>query len=269
MVPELQTKYDGLLSNLRSLGSVVAAYSGGVDSTFLVSAIKDSGIHYLAVTALSPTMPQGDVDSVMEIAQELQINHKIIQSKEMDDENFASNPTNRCYYCKTDLFTRLTDVAKTEGYKFVVDGSTTDDQADYRPGLQAKEQLSVVSPLIQSGLSKEDVRQLSKAKNLKTWNKPASPCLSSRITYGERITLDSLRMVGSAEIKMKNLGFNELRVRKQGETARIEVPASDIVRFMDDKVRSEIVSHLRGLGFLYVTLDLEGYQSGKLNRMVS
>lgn len=269
MTPELQGKYDSLLDKLRSLGSVVAAYSGGVDSTFLVSAIKDSGIQYLAVTALSPTMPQGDVDSVMEIARELDIHHKIIQSKEMEDENFASNPTNRCYYCKTDLFTRLNEVARNEGFQCVVDGSTTDDQNDYRPGLQAKEQQQVISPMILAGLSKEEIRQLSKVKNLKTWNKPSSPCLSSRITYGERITLDSLRMVGSAEIKLKNLGFSELRVRKQGETARIEVPARDIPRFMDEIIRSDVVNHLRNLGFMYVTLDLEGYQSGKLNRMVS
>lgn len=261
-------KYGALLDGLRAMDSVLVAFSGGVDSTFLVSAVQDSGVPYLAVTARSPTMPSWDVEDVQTAVQNMRVNHRIIESGELEDENFVKNAFDRCFYCKSDLFKRLVDIAQQEGFAVVLDGSTTDDMNDYRPGMKAKSQYMVRSPLLETGLSKDDVRWLSRERGLKSWDKPASPCLSSRISYGEPILLDSLRMVEEAESQLRCLGFGTLRVRKQGETARIELNDGDILRLLDPEIRKQVTTGLMQTGFQCVALDLEGFRSGKLNRVI-
>lgn len=267
-IPQMLThKYHLLQENLRKLESVVLAFSGGVDSTFLLTAIIESGIRYLAVTALSPTTPTHDKLLVQELVQEIGANHRVIASGELADENFVNNSNNRCFYCKSDLFKRLASLAREENFQAVLDGSIVDDLHDYRPGFQARNDYHVLSPLLDAGLTKAEIRILSKQKNLKTWDKPASPCLSSRISYGEKITIEALSMVDRAEECLRQCGFMELRVRKQGDSARIELPQGDIPRFLSDEtLRDYVVTSLKDIGFLYVSLDLEGFQSGKLNR---
>ncbi|MBF0369793.1 MAG: ATP-dependent sacrificial sulfur transferase LarE [Magnetococcales bacterium] len=265
---EVQQKYQDLLNHLRTLGRVVVAWSGGVDSTFLVAAVMESGIDYLAVTATSPTMPAHDLAEVKRGAAARRINHRIIESGEMSDDNFVKNPPDRCFYCKSDLFGRLTRLAEAEGFDGVLDGSSADDIDDYRPGFKAKDQFRVLSPLLDMGLTKAEIRAFSKQLDLPTWDKPASPCLSSRIAYGDPIELAALRMVEQAEIHLKELGFTTLRVRKQGETARIELLEGEMDRFFEGDLRRQVSATLQGFGFRFVTLDLEGFMSGKLNRVI-
>lgn len=261
--------YTRLKDHLRSMGSVLIAYSGGVDSTFLLKAAVDSGVDYLAVTAISPTMPEADRKSARELAAEMGARHKIVESTELSDENFVKNPENRCFFCKSNLFTQLQDIAKETGYTTVVDGSNLDDTSDYRPGLQARDELKVRSPLIEVGLSKAMIRDMSAVLGLKTWDRPSSPCLSSRFPYGRTIDITGLAMVDRAETKLRELGFRVLRVRKDGDIARIELPVAEMARVVDEKIRAEVVSFFKELGYLYITIDLEGFQSGKLNRAVN
>ncbi|MEO5346123.1 MAG: ATP-dependent sacrificial sulfur transferase LarE [Magnetococcus sp. YQC-9] len=265
---ELAQRQGRLHAALSGLGRVVVAFSGGVDSSFLVAAVHAAGIPYLAVTARSPTMPARDLADVMALVERFGWQHRLIESAEMEDPDFVRNTPDRCFHCKSDLFGRLTALAGAEGFSCVLDGSTTDDLYDYRPGMQAKRKYAVISPLLDAGLSKADVRDLSCRLGLPTWDKPASPCLSSRIVYGEPIVVDSLRRVEAAEIGLRALGFTTLRVRKQGETARIELPVADIPRLLDDPLRQQVVELVRASGFQYVTLDLEGFASGKLNRVI-
>ncbi|MBF0417756.1 MAG: ATP-dependent sacrificial sulfur transferase LarE [Magnetococcales bacterium] len=264
---ELEACRQRLEENLQQLGPVLVAFSGGVDSACLVAAVHKAGIPYLAVTARSATMPARDLDDALALVARFMWHHRLIESGEMDDAAFTRNAPDRCFHCKNDLFGRLTELAAREGFSHILDGSTLDDLNDYRPGMQARRQHAVRSPLLEAGLSKADVRALSRAAGLPTWDKPASPCLSSRIAYGEPILPDSLRKVESAENGLRALGFATLRVRKQGETARIELLAEDIPRLLDDTLRREVTRRVRACGFQFVTLDLEGYASGKLNRV--
>ncbi|MBF0447325.1 MAG: ATP-dependent sacrificial sulfur transferase LarE [Magnetococcales bacterium] len=263
-----QEKMDELQGYLKELGRVLLAFSGGVDSSFLLTVLHQSQVETLAVTGRSATMPEWDRQSVEEVVKLFDLPHRYIDSGEMADADFVKNPVNRCFYCKNNLFGRLQELAQKEGYDVVVDGSTADDLNDYRPGLLARNQHQVFSPLMAVGLTKDEVRSLSRAAGLPTWNRAASPCLSSRVTYGDPIEERSLRMIEAAEHWLHGLGFSEVRVRKQGETARVELPVSDFPQFLTGELRQKTVTFFLELGFRFVSLDLEGFQSGRLNRLV-
>ncbi len=250
---------------LKEMQSAVVAYSGGVDSTFLLKAAALSGIRTLAVTGVSPTMPEQDFLDAGEVAQLVGIPHRVIKTAEVDSDDFRKNPPDRCYYCKSELFGRLKGIAESEGYRHVVDGSNLDDLDDWRPGRRAASEYDVRSPLIEAGLRKEDIRSLSRELDLPTWNKPSSPCLSSRFPYGEPITLGALKRVGAAEKFLLSLGFRELRVRHHGDTARIELREEDISEMLKPDIRRLVTEKLRALGYTFITLDLEGFRSGKMN----
>ncbi len=245
--------------------SVVIAFSGGVDSTFLLRAVRESGIRQLAVTAFSETMPGSELQFAGEMARLIGAEHRVIRTSELDNPDFAGNPRDRCFYCKDELFSKLSDIASAEGYRFVADGSNCDDLSDWRPGREACRKHGVRSPLIEADMSKAEIRELSKAMGLPTWAKPAAPCLSSRLPYGVEITRDALKRIERSEEFLKSLGFGELRVRSHGDIARIEVPEGEFPRFSEKAVREAVAGRLKECGFKYVAVDLEGFRSGRLN----
>lgn len=210
-------------------------------------------------------MPEKEQRFAADMAKLLEADHRVIRTDELNNPEFSKNPVNRCYFCKDGLFSRLMDIARKEAYAFVVDGSNTDDLADWRPGRQAAQKHGVRSPLTEAGLSKNEIRELSKAMGLPTWSKPSSPCLSSRFPYGVEITIDALKRVELAEDFLKGLGFGELRVRSHMDTARIELCNEDIDKCLDNDLRKLIFTRLKEIGFKYVCIDLEGFRSGNLN----
>lgn len=254
-----------LISILRDMESVIVAYSGGVDSTFLLKTAALSDIRTMAVTAVSPTMPEHDLRDAEDMARTIGVRHMIIRSEELESSDFTKNPPDRCFYCKDELFGKLGDIAMSGGYRYVADGSNPDDMDDWRPGRKAAEMHNVRSPLIEAGIDKQRIRELSKVLGLRTWDKPSSPCLSSRFPYGVTITIEALKQVEDAEKFLKSFGFNELRVRHHRDTARIELREDDIQKMADPGIRKSVTEKLRGLGYKYVCLDLEGFRSGKLN----
>lgn len=266
----LNAKHNVLNETLKNMESVVVGFSGGVDSTFLLKAaenvLKD---RVLAVTLSSSVFPKREMDEALSLAKEIGARHKVVKFDEFKIEGFSENSKNRCYYCKRGLFSMILDMAKTEGYKFVLDGSNIDDMGDYRPGMTAARELGVRSPLIEAGLSKSDIRILSKEMNLPTWNRPSFACLASRIPYGQEITSEKLEMVGGAEQYLYDLGFNQFRVRHHGDTARIEVSPDERVKLFDIHVMDDIAEKLRRIGFSYVSLDLSGYRTGSLNEVLN
>lgn len=262
----LERKFQELLYILKKMRSALLAYSGGVDSTFLLSSAKKAGIRIKAVTAFSETMARKDFLSACELAKLLDVEHEVIRTEEMNNLDFIKNTRDRCFYCKDELFSRLQQIAYKEGYDFVIDGSNADDSKDWRPGMKAAMKYGVRSPLLEAGLSKEDIRQLSRQMGLPTWSKPSSPCLSSRFPYGMTITLDALRKVEKAEDLLKDLGFTELRVRYYGDTARIELRTDEIERILDKRIRNKVIEQFKKIGFKYISLDLEGFRSGRLNQ---
>ncbi len=246
------------------------AYSGGVDSTLVAKIAYDVlGKKALAVTAVSPSLLPEELEDAKIQAATIGIPHQIVETQEMENPNYTSNPVNRCYFCKSELHDTLKPLAKKLGYPYVVDGVNADDLKDYRPGIQAAKERGARSPLAEVGVSKMEVRQISQSLGLDWWDKPAQPCLSSRFPYGEEITVAKLQRVGRAEIYLRKLGWENLRVRSQEDTARIELPPEKIKDFILSIDLDLVVSTFQELGFIYVTLDLEGYRSGKLNRVLN
>ncbi|MBF0567937.1 MAG: ATP-dependent sacrificial sulfur transferase LarE [Nitrospirae bacterium] len=264
----LDGKYEALLTYLRGLEGVVVAYSGGVDSTFLLMAVRDCGVAALAVTGVSPSTPSSDLDTALDMTKSISVAHEVIRTGELEDERYADNPPDRCFYCKSELFKKLKAIAEAKSLPHVIDGSNVDDLGDYRPGLRAKALYGVKSPLAEVGLTKGEIRELSRQKGLKTWDRASSPCLSSRIPYGEQITVSALQMVEQAETALKELGFGAMRVRRHGDMARIEFLDADIEKAVRPEIKEAIVRRLRDIGFLYITLDMEGYRAGSLNRVL-
>jgi len=262
----VEAKLDALRALLRKLGPSLVAFSGGVDSSFLLQVAHEVlGDRALAITTRSPTAPEDDEAMACALAAALGVQHLLIDANELDIPGYADNPSNRCYVCKGSLYEICRAEAARRGIASIVDGVNLDDLGDYRPGLRAAEEHGVRHPLAEVGLSKAEIRVLSRQLGLPTADKPSSPCLSSRFPYGTRITLDGLRRVAAAEQALRRLGFAECRVRFHDPIARIEVPAADLARLAAAEVRSAVVTELRRLGFLYVTLDLQGFRSGSLN----
>lgn len=262
----MKRKLNHLKEILAEMESALIAYSGGVDSTFLLKVAHDVlGDKVVAATALSPTYPFTEMENAKEMAEVLGVRHVTITTDELSNPIFTRNPLDRCYWCKKGLFSELATVAEKFNLKHILDGSNFDDTNDFRPGMKAAKEFGVRSPLREAGLGKEEIRRLSRWLGLKTWNKPALACLASRFPYGTKITEERLRVVDAAEEFLRSLGVTQVRVRHHGSIARIEVPLDEMDKVMQKKFRHKVIHKLRGLGYRYVTIDMEGYRTGSMN----
>jgi len=262
-------KLERLKEMIEGCGKAAVAFSGGVDSTLLLSVAREMlGDDVVAVTVVSPFMPGHEKGEASEIARLLGARHEIVEVDESDIEGFADNPPDRCYICKRFLFSQVVGIAKDKGISCVMDASNADDTGDYRPGLRALRELGIRSPLMEAGLTKDEIRRLSKRRGLPGWDKPAMACLATRIPYGERITKDNLRRVDEAEQYLRSLGYINCRVRSHGDLARIEVAPERIEKLLRPGQRGQVTEHLKDLGFRYVTVDLRGYRTGSMNEAI-
>jgi len=265
----LSAKYERLVDLIRGIDRVVVAFSGGVDSTFLARAARDAvGDRAVLATADSETYPESELEETRRLAAHLGMRHVVIRTHELQNPDYAKNPPNRCYFCKEELFNRLEPLAALEGGAQLIYGANMDDLGDHRPGMQAAKAKGVRAPMIEAELWKEEIRALSRELDLPTWDKPSFACLSSRFQYGEQITAEKLRQIDAAEAFVKSLGFRQFRVRHHDRLARIELPPDEIARLLEEGRREALVARFRELGYLYVTVDLQGFRSGSANELL-
>lgn len=267
---EDRKKLDNLRDLLSDIDSAVLAFSGGVDSTFLLKvASEELGENLIAATATSPTYIDEEYREALDLAEELGVEHVTLESNELRNKEFRDNPPERCYHCKSELFGQLQDIAREHGVECVMDASNADDSGDYRPGLAAADELGVRSPLLEAGVDKAAIRRLSREMGLPTWNKPSLACLASRFPYGEEINADKLNRVEKAEEFLRELGYEQIRVRSHGDLARIEVTPEEVDSLAESDTRQKVVERFKEVGFTYVTLDLQGYRTGSMNEELS